>query len=326
MNAAAGAHRETAAVSRARGLSHVSFRLPDLDRARAFLTDFGLVEIDHPADALFMTGGAAPFVYRAVEGPAAFDGFGFTLASVEELGRLAAAAGAEVEPLAAPGGGRCVTLADPDGYRIEAVAGQRPTGVARADIGHRWNSVARQGRVGTAKRVAARAAQVERLGHIVLSVADFDASRDWYARHFGLLISDAIETDDGGLMGAFMRCDLGDAPTDHHTIFLAQTATQPSFRHAAFEVADLDDLMAGHEYLKARGHAPAWGVGRHVLGSQVFDYWLDPWGHMLEHWTDGDLLTRHDAPNIVPKRHLHEVQWGPAFPAKLFAPKASVAR
>ena len=27
-----------------------------------------------------------------------------------------------------------------------------------------------------------------------------------------------------------------------------------------------------------------------MLGSQIFDYWRDPWGHTVEHWTDGDLL------------------------------------
>ena len=64
--------------------------------------------------------------------------------------------------------------------------------------------------------------------------------------------------------------------------------------HAAFEVANLDDLMRGHAHLKAAQRHATWGVGRHILGSQVFDYWQDPWGHELEHWTDGDLFTAAD--------------------------------
>ena len=51
--------------------------------------------------------------------------------------------------------------------------------------------------------------------------------------------------------------------------------------------------MCGHDWLKEKGRRHEWGVGRHILGSQIFDYWRDPWGHTLEHWTDGDLL---DAP------------------------------
>lgn len=33
-----------------------------------------------------------------------------------------------------------------------------------------------------------------------------------------------------------------------------------------------------------------WGVGRHVLGSQIFDYWADPSGFKIEHYADGDLV------------------------------------
>jgi hypothetical protein len=58
--------------------------------------------------------------------------------------------------------------------------------------------------------------------------------------------------------------------------------------------------MAGHDHLTSAGYDHHAGIGRHVLGSQIFDYWRDPWGHVLEHFTDGDLLNadyetgRHD--------------------------------
>ena len=112
-----------------------------------------------------------------------------------------------------------------------------------------------------------------------------------------------------------MRCDRGDQPTDHHTLFLAQLPGGPGFNHAAFEVAGLDDLMLGHAHLKARGRNAAWGVGRHKLGSQIFDYWKDPWGHELEHWTDGDLFTAEDGSNKATVRDMLDVQWGSPFPA-----------
>jgi len=60
--------------------------------------------------------------------------------------------------------------------------------------------------------------------------------------------------------------------------------------HAAFEVEDVDALMAGHDHLKNAGFDHHAGIGRHILGSQTFDYWRDPWGHVVEHFTDGDLL------------------------------------
>jgi len=32
-----------------------------------------------------------------------------------------------------------------------------------------------------------------------------------------------------------------------------------------------------------------WGVGRHVMGSQIFDYWYDPSKFMLEHYGKSSL-------------------------------------
>ena len=139
-------------------------------------------------------------------------------------------------------------------------------------------------------------------------------SEAWYKSRFGLITSDEIEVAPGVAIGAFLRCDRGDIPTDHHTLFLLQSPDAPKFMHAAFEVANLDDLMLGHAHLKAARRKAAWGVGRHILGSQVFDYWLDPWGHELEHWTDGDLFTAADGSNKATLQDLLGVQWGAEHP------------
>lgn len=88
----------------------------------------------------------------------------------------------------------------------------------------------------------------------------------------------------------------------------------PSFWHAAFEVRDVDDLMIGHEYLKNRGHQAQWGIGRHILGSAVFDYWKDPWGHELEHWVDGDLHISSDESRVRSMADFEGVYWGMPLP------------
>ena len=57
----------------------------------------------------------------------------------------------------------------------------------------------------------------------------------------------------------------------------------------------------GHDYLKQFGkYEHMWGIGRHVLGSQVYDYWADPWGHVHEHWADSDRLNLANGSNLVP--------------------------
>lgn len=302
-------------------IAFVRFRVPDLDRSRLFLADFGLVVVDAEGSrpAVYARGrGPAPFMYAAERGEPAFLGLGLRAASVEELHTLAGATHTAAEPLDGPGGGFVVRLSDPDGFGVEVVAGQTAAEALPLDAHIAWNNVHQRVRQSEVKRVGSGSATVVRLGHGVLNVTDFRRSEAWYKSHFGFITSDEIVAGPDISVGAFMRCDRGDQPTDHHTLFLIQTPTgKPAFNHAAFEVRDMDDLMRGHNHLRAAGAQPEWGVGRHFLGSQVFDYWRDPWGFTLEHWTDGDLFTAADAPRTASVEELMGVQWGPAIPPSL---------
>jgi catechol 2,3-dioxygenase-like lactoylglutathione lyase family enzyme len=250
-------------------------------------------------------------------GEAGFAGVGLRAASPADLELLARAEGVDVHPLDAPGGGQVVTLRDPDGHRVDVVAGQADAAPLPLPAREPWNTAAGRPRLRQVRRTGRGAAHVVRLGHCVLNVSDFRASEAWYKARFGFLTSDEIALSPEFSLGAFLRCDRGPTPTDHHTLFLLQAPKGPGFNHAAFEVADLDDLMAGHDHLKAAGHTAEWGVGRHILGSQVFDYWRDPWGHTLEHWTDGDLFTAGDPANSATLQDLLGVQWGPPPPPTL---------
>jgi hypothetical protein len=35
----------------------------------------------------------------------------------------------------------------------------------------------------------------------------------------------------------------------------------------------MDTQLFGHQWLEQHGYTNCWGVGRHLLGSQLFDYW-----------------------------------------------------
>ncbi|MBP6547142.1 MAG: VOC family protein [Phenylobacterium sp.] len=296
-------------------VAFVRFRVPDLAAAQAFLEDFGLVVIEATETRLVARGaGSAPVAYIAERGEPGFAAVGFRAASLEDLARLAQAEGAAVEAFDAPGGGRRILLGDPDGHAVEVVAGQAPADPLPTPQAQAWNRSDQRQRLRATKRIAPGAACVARLGHVVLNVSDFRASEQWYKDRFGFITSDEIELAPAFSLGAFLRCDRGEAPTDHHTLFLVQSPKGPGFNHAAFEVADLDDLMRGHQRLKDAGRHAEWGVGRHILGSQVFDYWRDPWGHTLEHWTDGDLFTAADGSNKASLEDLLGVQWGPSAP------------
>ena len=56
---------------------------------------------------------------------------------------------------------------------------------------------------------------------------------------------------------AFIRCDLGAVPADHHTLAMA---LQPhtGYVHSAYQLTDLDEVAASGEYLREQGYRHAW--------------------------------------------------------------------
>lgn len=300
-------------------IAHVRFAAPDLATMRAFLEDFGMTPFEAGGRLYGQGNDGRPFVHVTEPGEAKFLAVGLRAETTADLEKLAAAEGVPIEDLDEPGGGKIVRLTDPDGYGVEVVAGQEKGEASQPFADQTRNSAAAKSRFRSTIRLDHRPAHVHRIGHAVLKVRDFRRSETWYKDRFGFLTSDEVEAAKDVPLGAFMRCDRGDKPADHHTIFLAQMPGKLGLLHAAFEVANLDDLMLGHQHLKAKKREAAWGVGRHIMGSQIFDYWKDPFGNELEHWTDGDLFTAADPPQKMPMSALLGVQWGSPHP--MFAEK-----
>ena len=120
-------------------------------------------------------------------------------------------------------------------------------------------------------------------------VSDFDQSWAWYRKHLGLLPTDVLCSATGRPLLAFNRLDKGSEPADHHTVVLAG-GPEVGIMHSAFETFDQDAIGQGQQFLKMKGWKHFWGIGRHILGSQIFDYWLDPHGFEVEHYADGDVF------------------------------------
>ena len=295
-------------------VSHVAFKAPDLEEMQRFLADFGLSSA-RDGDRLYSRGlGPSPYVHITDLGEPGFAALGLRAASVDDVVTLGRSEGVEPKTCERPGGGVMVSLTDPDGFVVEVIAGQTPVTPLPLPAIDSWNSAREKSRLRKPKRTGASGSHVVRLGHGVLGVSDFRRSEAWYKERFGFITSDEIAVAPEMSIGAFLRCDRGDVPTDHHTLFLLQGPAGIGFHHAAFEVVDVDDLMCGHARLGQAGWTPEWGVGRHLLGSQVFDYWRDPWGNVLEHWTDGDLFTAADGSRTASVPDLMAVQWGPSPP------------
>ncbi|WP_448577460.1 VOC family protein [Thermaurantiacus sp.] len=268
---------------------------------RAFLEDFGL-ETLAASDARLAMGapGADAACHVTEAGEPSFVGATLSVGSHEELQALSVHGDADDDGV--------VTLTDPDGFAMRMVVGAPGAGTAQR---RPYNVTGMAERIGVRGEAPPGAAHVRRLGHIVLEVTDFARSLAWYQAMFGLLVSDVVLDPSGTQpFAAFLRLDRGAEPVDHHTVVLLGLG-RAAFGHAAFEVVDFDDLMRGHDHLQRAGHRHAWGVGRHIMGAQIFDYWRDPWGNMLEHWTDGDLLDATAEAQTRQAVSLVATQWGP---------------
>jgi len=136
---------------------------------------------------------------------------------------------------------------------------------------------------------------------------------EWYLDNLGMIVSDFQffpgQRERGPSM-SFIRCDRGSTPADHHTLAMALGPAN-RYVHSAYQVSDLDALAAGGEYLRERGYFRSWGIGRHIQGSQIFDYWRDPDGFLVEHFADGDLFDNTVEPGWAPFTASGLAQWGP---------------
>lgn len=320
---AAEPSRHPAPTVKAVGLTHLIFGRPALGEAERFLTDFGLVTASRTADTLSLrAAGPQPYCYRVERRrEASFIGFGLAVRTREDLEAVARLPGAS--PVSASphlGGGDHVVLTDPSGFQVEVVFGQKPA----APLPHRaaisMNTGDAKPRVNATQRPPATPPEVLQLGHVVLELADFQATCGWYTRHFGFIPSDILVLPDGSPAGVFLRLDLGQTPADHHTLTLVQGLV-PTFNHAAFEVVDADAVGMGHRVMRDAGWTHAWGLGRHILGSQVFDYWRDPWGCKHEHYSDGDVFTEECPAGVHEVSREGMAQWGPPMPRSFTRPQ-----
>lgn len=296
-------------------LAWLEFDKPDLSRAAAFARAFGFHTAATTAGELQLrgtdAGGPCVLIRR---GPVTrFRGLAFRAGDESDLVRLADRTGAAPVRLPESIGGQVVTLVDPSGTTVKVVAGLHELPALRGQQPHTVNFGHDLRRVNGTQRPPREPARVQRLGHLVLSSTRYLETLNWYLEHFGLIVSDFLYCDGQRQRGptmSFIRCDRGSTPTDHHTLAMALGPAN-RYVHSAYQVSDLDALAAGGEYLREQGYFRSWGIGRHIQGSQLFDYWRDPDGFLVEHFADGDMFDATMETGWAPFTASGLAQWGP---------------
>jgi len=309
--------RSASPLIKVAGLAWLEFEKPDLGRAERFLADFGFTVADRTPEMLLLRGrwaGTACLVVRRGQ-HSRFAGTAFQADSRDDLDRLARGTGGTVTGHA---GGHSVALRDPSGFPVHVVFGMPDFPALPEREPLTLNFGPQPGRVNSTQRPVRRPAEVERLGHVVLGTTGFTKALDWYLGTLGLIVSDFLYLDgqrERGPAMAFIRCDQGSVPTDHHTLaMLLQPRTE--YVHSAYQLTDLDEVAASGEYLRERGYRHAWGIGRHIQGSQIFDYWRDDDRLMFEHYADGDVFDSSLDPGWAPLSVSGLAQWGPRATAE----------
>lgn len=110
------------------------------------------------------------------------------------------------------------------------------------------------------------------LNHIVLNTTDIDRATNFFTEVLGFRVSDWSEDQ-----MVFLRCN-----KNHHSISFNR-AEHASVNHIAYEVNSVDELMRGMARVRNHDYEEIWGPGRHGPGNNVFCYFEDPGGFVMEY-------------------------------------------
>ncbi|MBS0451043.1 MAG: VOC family protein [Proteobacteria bacterium] len=242
------------------GLRSVALYVPDLARAEDFYTRTWNLEVAHRGDdALYLRGtggdGYLLALHQSGELPQIRQ-VTLRARSREALDVIQAnvlAAGGELiapahELTRDPAGGIGMKFKDPHGRVFQVVHGDA--------------------RSAAAEPVRDRPI---RLTHVVLNSHAVDETQAFLQQALAFRLADRT-----GIM-AFMNCD-----GDHHTIAIG-ISDNDALNHIAFLMPDFESVMRGGGRMKDAGFPIQWGPGRHGPGNNLFNYFLDPFGVVIEY-------------------------------------------
>lgn len=243
-------------------LRSVALDLPDLGKAEAFYTDvWKLSVVAREPGALYLRGtGPDHHLLALHQGGAQAQIRHVTLrarsrAALDSIEKAAVQAGGSIlspiAPLGDPAGGTGLTLRDPHGRLIQVVFGDRQ----HSDTGSSADSPLR-------------------LAHAVLNASDVPAAQAFFEQALGFRLVDRTR------IMAFLNCD-----ADHHSIALGDTDNN-ALNHIAFLMPEVEAVMRGGGRMKDAGHGIEWGPGRHGPGNNAFNYFIDPFGVVIEYTAD----------------------------------------
>lgn len=242
------------------GLRSVDFTVPDLSAATTFYTEVWGLELtarDGARAWLRGTGSDAQIL-------ALHQGDGSAIASMtfrvapngdphERAAAIVALGGRMLPPDPAdePGGGIIVAVADAVGRTIRLVEGDE-----RVEV------------------LPPASDRPERLAHVNINSDDVARDTALFTDALGFALTDRSR------MMAFVRTN-----SDHHSVVIADASVN-TLNHVAFQLPGWEGVMRASGRLLDHDIPIGWGPGRHGPGNNVFAYFVDPFGFVVEYTAD----------------------------------------
>ena len=280
--------------------------VPDLAEEQRFLTAFGL-RIDKADNSLRLRASESDHVWAVIlEGPKkrlTYVSLGCYAADYDMLCKQVQAAGgvpAHPHPQGPTGG---MWFRDPDQNLIQLLVAPKSMPDRKSKMGDM--NVPANVR-GAPARSAGRHPSPTRLSHMALFASDVTRSVDFYTRALGVRLADRS--------GEIIAFTYGRHGSDHHLLaFLSGGAG--GLHHSSWDVPSVEDLGLGNTQMRSAGYTRHWGPGRHVLGSNYFNYVKDSFGQWWEYSAHIDYIEK-DATwtvaNFADEDSLY--LWGPDMP------------
>jgi catechol 2,3-dioxygenase-like lactoylglutathione lyase family enzyme len=242
------------------GLRSVALTVPDLAAAEEFYTQVWKLAVSSRSEGVvyFRGSGTNDHLLALRQAPGMPQILKITLRARSAVALLAVAdaavaAGGVLEqapaPASGPAGGQCVVIRDSEGRRFEIVRGDT---LRAADT-------------------PAPPDMPQRLAHAVINAASISTAQTFLERALGFVLVDRTK------IMAFMNCN-----EDHHSLALGDTDNN-ALNHIAFVMPTLEAVMRGGGRMKDAGHGIEWGPGRHGPGDNAFNYFIDPFGIVIEY-------------------------------------------
>jgi catechol 2,3-dioxygenase-like lactoylglutathione lyase family enzyme len=241
------------------GLRSVALNVPDLARAEQFYTQVWNLEVAARADGVLSlrgsgsdawllalhAGGGVPQIRHVTLRARTAEALTAIATNVQRAGGKLLAPAATVKD---PAGGTGVLLRDPHGRIFQVVHGdeQRAESAPQKD-------------------------RPLRLTHVVLNSHAVDDTQRFLTDALGFRLADRTAAI------AFMNCN-----EDHHTLAVG-ISDNDALNHIAFLMPDGESVMRGGGRMKDAGFPIQWGPGRHGPGNNLFNYFIDPFGVVIEY-------------------------------------------